>query len=99
MTTRLESISAVSITGKGKSEPMFGSVWSEAVMSTDRDSRMLHLEKLTVRRCAYRVLPMTDQIERFKNILETEAVRLDLLISLDELLATLDMNGVERRSR
>lgn len=92
---RLESISAVSITGKGKSEPMFGSVWTEAVMTTDRDSRMLQLEKLTVTEVRLPGIADDDQIERFKEILETEAVRLDLLISLDELLATLDMHGVD----
>jgi hypothetical protein len=91
---KVESISAVSITGKGKSEPMFGSVWSEAVMSTDRDSRMLHLEKLTVLEVRLPGISDTDQIAHFKNILETEAIRLDVLISMDDLLATLDMNGM-----
>src|SRR5436190_1629457 len=44
----LKSRAAISIRKDAKSEPIFGVIWAEAILETDRDSRMATMENIKI---------------------------------------------------
>lgn len=86
----LKSRTVVSVKKTKKSEPVYGVVWSEATLSTDRDNRMAALEKLKITEVKFPEGTDQSRLEELKGILEMEIPKWNLIISLDEIVATLE---------
>ena len=80
---------AVSITAEGATEPVFGSVWLDCRVQTDRPTRIVTLENVKVKDIKF---PKGTGAQKAKIAasLEQELPHLDLTFSLDELLASLE---------
>jgi len=50
---RVTARAAVSVTPKGKTEPVFGVVWFDARVSTDRDERVVRILEIKVPKMAF----------------------------------------------
>ncbi|MCD6395819.1 MAG: hypothetical protein J7M40_20230 [Planctomycetes bacterium] len=92
---RLTCRAAVAVTPQGRTEPVFGAVWIDARVSTDRDNRIVRCLDIDVGEVKF---PNADpaRIEKLKGILESEIPKWDLTISLDGLLTMLDLIEKEK---
>lgn len=80
---------AFSVTPTGQQEPLFGAFWFSAKMRTDRDARLVYLEKMEVSEVRFPDAT-AEQIEKFSRLVETEMESTSQPISLDRLIAALD---------
>jgi uncharacterized membrane protein YgcG len=94
---KLTGRSAVSVTKKGETKPVFGAVWIAARVSTDRDLRIVKPLEVKVTNVKF---PHSDPAKEKKlaSILEKEIPSWDLTISLDSLLTMLDLVEKEKAS-
>jgi hypothetical protein len=92
---RLDARAAVAIEFKDKSEPVFGAVWFQARLDTDREERTATIADISVTQVRF---PEQDQkkAEQLRTLLEREIPKWYLPISMDRLLATLEL--AEERS-
>ncbi|HVS95331.1 MAG TPA: hypothetical protein VHE54_02565 [Puia sp.] len=81
---------AFSLLEYGRTLPIFGSYQAGATVETDRDERLVAMDTVTVERID---LPGIDPaaLRRLKPFLSTGISGLGVVLSLDELLASLDM--------
>ena len=92
---QLAARAAVSVTPTGKTEPIFGTVWIEARVETDRDAREVAL--VEVRVPEVRFPDGTDEQQRqLGNLLAQEMPKWELTISLDRLAVMLDLAERQR---
>jgi hypothetical protein len=91
---RLSSRSAVSVTAAETEEPLFGAVWYEARVATDRDERTVEIVDLSVPRVRFPNLS-PEQQDTLARFLEQEIPKWELTLSLDRLLTSLAL--VEER--
>lgn len=87
---KLTARAAVSVTPKS-SEPVFGAIWLDARVVTDRTTRIVTLVNVSVRNVKFPQEVDSAQMQKFKTLLETEIIKWDLQISLDDLLATMEL--------
>ena len=81
---------ALSVTETGKTEPVFGVMWTSARLETDRDTRTAQILDIEV--TAVRFPESTpEQEQALAQIIETEIPQWDLEISLDRLLTSLEI--------
>jgi hypothetical protein len=87
---RLDARAAVAIEPKDKSEPVFGAVWFQARLDTDREERTATIADISVTQVRF---PDQDEkkAEKLRTLLEQEIPRWHLPISMDRLLATLEL--------
>jgi hypothetical protein len=78
-----------------EAEPLFGAVWLTFRVNTDRDTRMVEALDVTVDRIRVPDASEEDQ-RRLSDLLEREIPGWDLSISLDRLLALLDVAETRR---
>lgn len=91
----LTSRAAVSVTPTGKTEPVFGVVWVNARVDTDRDTRRVRI--LDIKVPTVRFPNATEEQEKdFTALLEREIPSWHMTISLDRLLAMLDVADTQR---
>ena len=90
----LEARAAVSVTIAGSSEAMFGAMWFEARMSTDLDARTISCLDLKVTAAKFPTLDGA-QVEKLSGYLEREVPEWEMIVDLDEFLATVDAAEVE----
>ena len=93
-----ESYSGVKLTGRcaisvrknSTAEPIFGAMWFAATLHTEKDSRIASLEsiKITNARFADSVKPET--IIQLNALIESEIIKWNLEISLDELITSVN---------
>ena len=78
-------------------EPVFGVVWFDARLETDRDERIASVDNLTVTRVGF---PAAEDAQRdsLAALLEAEIPAWELDIALDRLLTSLDLAETRRRS-
>jgi hypothetical protein len=99
---RLEARAAVSVTEKGESGPIFGAVWFGCDLATDQEAGTATLERVDVLAAKF---PDTaaDKVDALSRYLEAEIPRWELVISLDQLTASLDgvtdVNGADDNLR
>jgi len=87
---KMESRFAASIQTPKMAEPVFGAVWTKARMETDRDTRMVRLVSLeTVQSRFPNATP--EQEEAFAELLKKQVPQWNISISLDRLLAGLEV--------
>src|SRR6187549_774881 len=92
---KLTARTAVSVTPKS-GEPVFGAVWIESRVATDRTTRIVTLINVNVTEVKFPQAVDSVTIKKFKTLLETEIIKWDLQISLDDLLATLEVSDSEK---
>lgn len=92
---KLSARAAVSVTPTSQ-EPIFGAVWMDARVATDRAARRVSLVDLKVRNVKFPQAVDSANMRKLKNLLETEIIKWNLEISLDDLLATLEVTEKEK---
>jgi len=92
---KLTSRAAVSVTPTGKTEPVFGAVWFEARIATDRDSRTVALLDLKVPQVRFPNASEENQ-NKLARFLEQEIPKWEMDMSLDRLLAALELAERQR---
>lgn len=92
---RLKGRAAVGVEMEGVEEPVYGAIWFEAQLDTDRAERMASITDVSVNRVRF---PTEDdkKSEKLIDLLEQEIPRWDFPISLDQLMTTLERE--EKRS-
>ncbi len=87
---QLDARAAVAFEVDGTEAPVFGAVWFSARLETDRSERTATLADISVTRSRF---PGQDEAKEasFKNLLETEFPKWDIVIAMDRLLATLEV--------
>jgi hypothetical protein len=85
----LESRAAVSVTMKGSKAPKFGAMWFRSRMSTDMDARTVACEEVTVTAAKFPDAKQED-IDRLSRFLEQEIPQWHLVLSLDNLVASVE---------
>ena len=86
---------AVSVTPKGKTEPVFGGVWLRARVEIDREKRIVEFADLTVPRVKFPGAKPEDE-KKLGSIIEKEFPKWDLKVSLDRLVASLQLVQKEK---
>ncbi len=79
---------AVSVTPKGATEPIFGTVWLRARMEVDREKREVRFADITVPRARFPGAKPENEA-KLAAALEKEIPKWELVISLDRLIASL----------
>ncbi|MDX2432912.1 MAG: hypothetical protein QNK35_18375, partial [Bacteroides sp.] len=87
---RLEARSAVSVTNDEYTSPVFGAMWFDCKISTDRDDRTVQLLDMEVTAAKFPDIE-SDDIDKLGAFIEAEVPKWEIDFSLDELLADLDM--------
>jgi hypothetical protein len=88
---KLEARAAISMKTPDQPGPVFGAMWFECRVSTDRDERTVILEEVDVTAAKFPDAK-EENVDKLINYLEEEIPKWDLVISLDRLLADLDMD-------
>ena len=79
---------AVSVRETSSSEPIFGVVWANCLMNTDKINRTTTLETLNVTRIKIPDITDNSRLLQISSLLEKEVPKWDLTMSLDELLTS-----------
>ena len=86
---------ALSIHSDGKEEPVFGAAWFTARITTDRDARTATLRDAKVSRVRFpNITP--EQEAQLKALVEAEIPKWGMVMSLDNLLTSLEAARVEQ---
>ena len=89
----VKSRSAFSILEKGAADPVFGAVWITSTLITDRVNRTAILQKIKVTEIKFAGDTNKSNVERLKSIMETEIPKWDMVISLDQLETSIEIDG------
>ena len=81
---------AVSVKTKNMKAPVFGAVWLSGRVLTDRDTRMATISEIKVTDAKF-PNAKPEQLEKLKSFLNTEMAEWSIPISLDRLLASLEV--------
>lgn len=90
----LESRAAVSVKNQEYTSPVFGAMWFDCKISTDRDDRTVELLNVEVTAAKFPDID-TEHIQKLSELLEEEIPKWELELSLDQLLADLEMEQVK----
>ena len=90
---KMESRSAVSVTTKDNPTPVFGAMWYDCRIATDRDERTVTLLGLDVEAANFPDMNDKD-VEKVKSFIEKEVPNWELVMSLDDILTSLDYDDV-----
>jgi hypothetical protein len=90
---RLTGRAAVSVKKTDMKAPVFGAIWLSAKVTIDRDTRMATIDdvKVTEAKFPSAVDAKPEQLEKLKTFLNTEMEDLSFPMSLDRLLAALEV--------
>ncbi len=84
---------AFSILLKGKTDPVFGALWINATIQTNRANRTAIIDKIKVNDAKFAGDSIASNVARLTSILETEIPKWGMVISLDQLEASMEENG------
>src|ERR1700722_5046980 len=84
---------AFSILPKGITDPVFGALWINATIQTNRQNRTAIIEKIKVNDVKFAGDSVESSVTRLTSILETEIPKWGMVISLDQLEASMEENG------
>ncbi len=88
----LQARAALSVTTPGHPEPVFGAAWFDCTVSTNRDERTVSLTGLKVPVAKFPDAK-EEHVEKLKSILEEEIPKWEIVMSLDQLVADIELNG------
>ncbi|NOQ90319.1 MAG: hypothetical protein GQ549_05175, partial [Gammaproteobacteria bacterium] len=91
----LKGRAAVAVEIKGAEDPVFGAIWFEAQLDTDRAERTANITEVSVTRVRFPTED-TKKSERLITLLEKEIPQWQFAISMDQLMLTLERE--EQRS-
>ena len=86
----LKGLAAISGRTKEMKQPVFGALWLEGRLATDRDSRMGTIEQVRILDAKFPDA-QPEEIEKLKAFLESEVADWSIPISLDRLVAEMDV--------
>ncbi len=89
----VKSRGAFSILEKGKTDPVFGALWTTATLQTNRSNRTATLEKIKVTDIRFAGDSSAEDVAKLKGLLEKEIPKWDMVISLSQLEASLEGDG------
>ena len=93
----LKGRAAVSVTPKGKAEPIFGALWFESQVDIDRDARQVRVLSSKIPRV--RLADVSEENQKlFVSIVEREMGSVPMTLSYDRLLASLDAAAAEKKT-
>jgi hypothetical protein len=84
---------ALSILLKGETDPVFGALWINATLQTNRPQRTAIIEKIKVNDIKFAGDSNASNVAKLKSILETEIPKWAMVISLDQLEASIEAGG------
>lgn len=87
---KLTGRAAVSVREVAGNEPIFGAIWYESQLLTDRDTRMATMESIKITNVKLPGIEDQDKLNKLRTFLETEIPKWNLEISLDAIAATLE---------
>jgi hypothetical protein len=89
---QLKARAAVALELKNSKEPIFGAIWFEARLETDRAQRTATIVDIKILNVRF---PETDKTKekQLTELLEREIPKWNMALSMDQLLATLDMEN------
>jgi len=93
---KLESRAAVSVTTKEQKSPLFGAIWMDCNVSTDKDNRIVELIDVKVSASKFPDIEEKNK-EKIIKFIETEVPKWELTISLDNLLASLEITDEQAK--
>jgi len=93
----LSGRAAVSVTPTGETAPVFGAVWIVADIDTDRETRMIEIVDIEVTNVRF-PNSTPEQEQELIDLLEDEIPQWKLSISMDRVIAGLDVSARERES-
>lgn len=88
---KLESRAAVSVTNEEFTSPVYGAMWFDCKIETDKDERTVTLLDVKVSAAKFPDIE-GEKIDQLSAFLEKEIPGWDMEMSLDQLLADLDVN-------
>ena len=87
---KLSGLAAVAVEMKNAAEPVFGAIWFEARLDTNRDERIATITDVAITNVRF---PEQDETKatKLKNLLEEEMPKWSIPIYMDELMTTLEL--------
>ena len=89
----VRSRGAFSILGNGKTDPVFGAIWAESTLQTNRNNRTAVLKKIKVLNVKFAGDSNVADVAKLTALLEREVPRWDMVLSLDQLEASMEGDG------
>jgi hypothetical protein len=86
----LKARAAVSVTETDSAGPVFGAVWFSSHVSTDTDERTVTLDDVSITAAKFPDMK-SEKIENLSRLLESELPENNIVMSLDEILASLEL--------
>ena len=90
---KMEARAAVSVTNEEYTSPVFGAMWFDCNIFTDRDERIVQLIDIEVSAARFPEIE-DEKIQVLSAFLEEEIPKWEIELSLDQLLADLDMEEI-----
>lgn len=85
----LSARAAVSIATTAGADETFGSIWFDATLETDKDSRIGTLESMVIKEAKFPAIKDPMQLQQYNNIVQNEVPKWDMQFSLDQLLTSI----------
>jgi len=94
----IRSRGAFSILGQGENDPVFGALWTESDLRTDRAKREATLVNLKVLDIKFAGDSNKTNVSKLTALLEKEVPKWDLILSLDQLETSIEGDGSAKRN-
>ncbi len=86
----IKARAAIGIELKKRKEPIYGTVWFEAIIDTDRQERTATIEKIIVKQVRFPTQNKKKE-KRLIEVLEAEIPKWDFTIHIDQLMSSLNL--------
>lgn len=86
----LSARAAVSIATTAGADETFGSIWFDATLQTDKDSRIGTLESMVIKESKFPAIKDPMQLQQYNTIVQNEVPKWDMQFSLDQLLTSVE---------
>jgi hypothetical protein len=90
---KLTGRSAISVRKTKSAEPVFGAVFYEATIATDKDTRTAMCQSLKITNAKFPGVDDTTKLNTLVKLIETEVPKWNMHISLDALVSTIKMEN------
>src|SRR5450432_242625 len=89
----LKTRGAFSILKSGAADPVFGALWTNSTLRADRANRTAVLVKIKIEQIKFAGDSNKANVEKLKAVLEREIPKWDMVLSLDQLETSIEMDG------
>jgi hypothetical protein len=84
---------AFSVLVNGAADPVFGALWTNATLLTNRAKRTAILVKIKITEIKFAGDSNKNNVEKLKSLLEREIPKWDMVLSLDQLESSIEADG------